>query len=63
MIRMTLCPNCRTIQKHDAICSICKCPVHSPHVDSARQGIEKTKKRRSFELNGPEIGLDGKYQI
>jgi len=27
MIRMTLCPNCRTIQKAGTTCSICKCPV------------------------------------
>ena len=26
-IRMTLCPNCRTIQKAGEPCSICKCPV------------------------------------
>jgi hypothetical protein len=25
---MTLCPNCRTIQKAGTACSICKCPVH-----------------------------------
>jgi hypothetical protein len=24
---MTLCPNCRTIQKAGTNCSICKCPV------------------------------------
>lgn len=31
MIRMTLCPNCRTIQKAGTVCSICKCPVaHNP---------------------------------
>lgn len=27
MIRMTLCPNCRTIQKAGTDCTICKCPV------------------------------------
>ena len=27
MIRMILCPNCRTIQKAGTNCSICKCPV------------------------------------
>lgn len=27
MIRMTLCPNCRTIQKAGTVCTICKCPV------------------------------------
>jgi hypothetical protein len=27
MIRMTLCPNCNTIQKAGTNCPICKCPV------------------------------------
>lgn len=27
MVRMTLCPNCKTIQKAGTNCSICKCPV------------------------------------
>ena len=25
--RMSLCPNCRTIQKNGIPCTICKCPV------------------------------------
>jgi hypothetical protein len=29
MIRMVLCPNCRTIQKAGTNCSICKCPVEA----------------------------------
>lgn len=28
MIQMTLCPNCRTIQKAGITCPICKCPIH-----------------------------------
>lgn len=31
MIRMTLCPNCRVIQKHGDACSICKCPVNADY--------------------------------
>lgn len=27
MLRMTLCPNCRTIQKEGTRCTICTCPV------------------------------------
>lgn len=27
MAKMTLCPNCRTIQKAGTDCTICKCPV------------------------------------
>ena len=27
MIRITLCPNCHTLQKAGTICSICTCPV------------------------------------
>lgn len=27
MIKMTLCPNCRTIQKAGTNCTICKAPV------------------------------------
>ncbi len=30
MLRIMLCPNCRSIQKAGVNCSICKCPVHSP---------------------------------
>jgi hypothetical protein len=63
MIRMTLCPNCKTIQKHNAVCSICKCPVQSPHINSAGRNIEKTKKHRSLGVEGPEIKLEQKYQI
>ncbi|GAG43956.1 unnamed protein product [marine sediment metagenome] len=32
MIRMTLCPNCETIQKAGTTCTICKCPITSTPV-------------------------------
>jgi hypothetical protein len=32
MIQMTLCPNCRTIQKAGTCCSICKCPVEAKKI-------------------------------
>ena len=30
MVVMTLCPNCRTIQKAGNPCPLCKCPIHRP---------------------------------
>lgn len=48
MILMTLCPNCKTIQKYGTACTICKCPIQKPHADSTRQVREKTEKRRKL---------------
>lgn len=30
MIRMMLCPNCRTIRKAGTVCPLCGCPVEPP---------------------------------
>ena len=30
MIHMTLCPNCRSIQKAGSVWPLCKCPVEVP---------------------------------
>lgn len=35
MIQMTLCPNCRTIQRAGSICPLCKCPVRVPRSTKA----------------------------
>ena len=63
MIRMTLCPNCKTIQKHATACTICKCPVHSPHTDVELPASGKTKDKQSTTPDFPGTGFDHKYQI
>ena len=30
MVVMTLCPNCRSIQKAGTVCALCNCPVEPP---------------------------------
>jgi len=34
MVTMTLCPNCRTIQKAGDPCPLCKCPIRHPREDN-----------------------------
>lgn len=44
MIRMTLCPNCRTIQKVGTNCTICKCPVRDHRPKAASRQKEAPRK-------------------
>jgi len=41
MIRMTLCPVCRTIQKAGTVCTICKCPVIVKQQPPPRKAAKK----------------------
>jgi hypothetical protein len=52
MIRMTLCPNCRTIQKHNSTCAICKCPVRDPEPEDGQH-----PERASVSSTRPNVGL------
>jgi hypothetical protein len=42
---MTLCPNCKSIQKADSVCSICKYPI--PPKDPEPEGEDQEKKVQS----------------
>lgn len=50
MIRMSLCPNCRTIQKHGTACTICKCPITSTPVSYPKPKSPNGYIKEDYEL-------------
>lgn len=48
--RMSLCPNCRTIQKHGENCPNCRCPVTEEQMNKQLQ--EKAEKGNGSRHRG-----------
>jgi hypothetical protein len=57
MCIMTLCCNCRTIQKIGTSCTICKCPVTGP-VALTGEDFELENRKQQIRNNGEPIGLN-----
>ncbi len=49
MVIMTLCPNCRTIQKAGNPCPLCKCPIHRRPQDDEPDNERARKEPREVE--------------
>jgi hypothetical protein len=52
VVRMCVCKNCETIQKHGTNCSICKCPVDNLPADKLTgEDFELEERRHLCSLN------------